>query len=96
MRTTDWSRYGTKCRICDAAPRSACLSTQVGINAPPTVPKSRPHDGRRVTERKPYPQEAAVRAAATRLKKQKRMKVETWKARGYRPSVERLRQIGVR
>lgn len=95
---TNWSQYGAGCRVCGAQPYHACMSTRISVTATPTVPMRRPHVGRRVTIRKPYPREAAVRAAQTRLRKQQKsgrrmIKVENWKNRGYRPSDARRRQI---
>lgn len=95
---TDWSQYGTACRVCGARPYHACLNTRISVTAIPTVPMRRPHVGRHVTIRKPYPREAAVRAAQTRLRKQQKsgrcmIKAENWKNRGYRPSDARQRQI---
>lgn len=46
-RSTDWSRYGRTCHVCAAKPYTPCLDTRKFTD----VPKTRPHDGRGVTQR---------------------------------------------
>lgn len=67
----DWNNFGHKCYACHAGPYQPCVDTRKGSVYRPI---KQPHPGRHATERRPYPREAAVRAARWRLIKQGKIK----------------------
>lgn len=65
----EWKQYG-KCRKCGVSPGEQCVDTRRVKD----VPKAEPHRGRPLMYRKPYPREAALRAARQRLINQGKIK----------------------